>query len=81
MAANCEVIQGLYLIVELLLPSRNPVQIYLWWQYLRIRYKMDRTGSIKNAFSALDTQLNSILSHRYGTWKHFSRSGLVVSCG
>ena len=37
-AAACEVYQGLYLLVELLLPSRNLLMLMMWWQYLQMRY-------------------------------------------
>ena len=39
-----EAYHGLYLIFELVLPSRNIMQLYIWWQYLRLRYMIDTTG-------------------------------------
>jgi hypothetical protein len=43
-AAVLEVYQGLYCIFELVLPSRNIMQLYVWWQYLKMRYMVDQTG-------------------------------------
>jgi hypothetical protein len=43
--AAAEVYHGIYLIFELLLPSRNIMQLYIWWQYLRMRYMLDTTGT------------------------------------
>jgi hypothetical protein len=43
--AAAEAYHGIYLIFELLLPSRNIMQLYIWWQYLRMRYMLDTTGT------------------------------------
>jgi hypothetical protein len=59
-----EVYQGIFLIVELLLPSRNIVFIYLWWQYLRMRVMMDQSGKMKKVFGDLDTKINQLLSNQ-----------------
>lgn len=56
--------QGCFLIIELLLPSRNPLMLYLWWQYLQMRYLLDQSGSIKRAFTAVDTSILQLISHR-----------------
>lgn len=37
MAAYCEVMQGILLIVELILPTRNIMYTLIWWQYLQAR--------------------------------------------
>jgi hypothetical protein len=66
MAATCEVYQGLFLIVELALPTRNVMQLYLWWQYLQMRYMMDSDGSIKGAFAGVDIKISGLLEHRCG---------------
>lgn len=65
MGATCETMQGVFLIVEILLPSRNFMLVYMWWQYLLMRYLMDPTGHIKIAFSNLDTNFSQICSHQY----------------
>jgi hypothetical protein len=64
MAATCEVYQGLFLIVELALPTRNVMQLYLWWQYLQMRYMMDPNGNIKEAFADVDNKISGLLAHR-----------------
>ncbi len=63
--ATCETMQGVFLIVELILPSRNLMLVYMWWQYLLMRYLMDPTGHIKIAFSNLDTNFMQLCSHQY----------------
>ena len=63
-AAICEVMQGVFLVVELALPTRNPTAMFLWWQYLQMRFMMDKIGHIKTAFSSLDQRISSIISHR-----------------
>lgn len=63
-AAVCEVLQGVFLIVELVLPTRNTVLMFLWWQYLSLRYKMDKDGHVKAAFLSLDQRILSIITHR-----------------
>lgn len=68
LSANCEVLQGVFLVVELILPTRNVIQLYLWWQYLQMRYMLDQTGNIKFAFSSLDRQLTGLSNHRWDKW-------------
>ncbi len=63
MAASCEVSQGLFHIVELLLPSRSLITLYLWWQYLRMRYMMDRSGPVKAAFYDMDQKITQLLNY------------------
>ena len=38
MAAYCEVMQGILLVVELILPTRNIMYTVIWWQYLQARW-------------------------------------------
>jgi tetratricopeptide (TPR) repeat protein len=45
-AAMCEVMQGVFLIVEMILPTRNLVMAAMWWQYLQMRYMMDKQGGV-----------------------------------
>lgn len=35
--ALCEVLHGIYLLIELILPSRNLLGTVMWWQYLQMR--------------------------------------------
>jgi len=46
MASTMEAYHGIYLIFELIMPSRNLMQLYIYWQYLRLRYMVDSTGKI-----------------------------------
>lgn len=64
MACYCEVMQGIFLLIELVMPSRNFLFTLMWWQYLQMRYLMDQSGSIKSTFALLNSRINSILSHR-----------------
>jgi hypothetical protein len=48
-----EVYHGIYLIFELALPTRNIMQLYIWWQYLRMRYMVDTTGNQKQGIFLL----------------------------
>ena len=63
LCAIVEVCQGFVLALELLFPGRNFILLYLWWQYLRMRYMMDKSGNIKHIFASLDQQVSRILSH------------------
>ena len=62
--AMCEVMQGVFLIVELILPTRNLPMAFIWWQYLQMRYMADKEGHIKIAFSSLDLKICNLISHR-----------------
>jgi hypothetical protein len=64
MSCTAEVAQGMFLIVELLFPTRNIMLIVLWWQYLMMRYLMDQTSGMKLAFTSLDSQLVRVTTHR-----------------
>lgn len=65
-AIQAEIYQGIFLIIELLLPSRNFIMIYIWWQYLQMRYLLDsHTGNVKQAFVIVDHKLLTLLSHKY----------------
>lgn len=65
-AASAEVMQGLFLLFELIGPSRNPMFSLIWWQFLQMRYMTDDQsgGHIKHAFAVLDQRITSLLSHR-----------------
>ncbi|CAE7753834.1 unnamed protein product, partial [Symbiodinium microadriaticum] len=64
MAAYCEVMQGLYLIIELVMPTRSFLFTMMWWQFLQMRYLMDQTGNIKATFRTLDGRISTLLAHR-----------------
>jgi len=63
-ASIAEILEGIYLIVELILPSRNIMFLVLWWQYLQMRYMLDRSGNIKIAFSTVDQKIVQLLTNR-----------------
>jgi hypothetical protein len=65
MAASAEVMQGLYLLLELITPSRNPMFVMIWWQFLQMRYMTDSSGHTKYAFGILDQRITSILTHKF----------------
>jgi hypothetical protein len=65
-SCTAEVMQGVLLVVELLLPTRNFMFLFLWWQYLMMRYIVDTTtgtGCVKTAFITLDKQISSLTTH------------------
>jgi Transmembrane protein 33/Nucleoporin POM33 len=63
-AALTEVMLGIFLLIELFLPTRNTLLMFIWWQYLQMRYMGDKTGDLREAFRSLDEKILSILSHR-----------------
>ena len=65
MGATAEVYQGIFLAFELFLPSRNILQLYLWWQYLRMRVMLDRSNMLRKIFSDFDAKINGLLAHQY----------------
>jgi Transmembrane protein 33/Nucleoporin POM33 len=64
LAATCEVVQGIYLVFELISPSRSVFITMLWWQYLQMRYMVDQGPHLKSAFKNIDTRISGLLSHR-----------------
>eukprot|EP00598_Pedospumella_elongata_P006108 CAMPEP_0184974678 /NCGR_PEP_ID=MMETSP1098-20130426/6099_1 /TAXON_ID=89044 /ORGANISM="Spumella elongata, Strain CCAP 955/1" /LENGTH=421 /DNA_ID=CAMNT_0027497293 /DNA_START=20 /DNA_END=1285 /DNA_ORIENTATION=- len=64
MAATMEAYHGIYLIFELIMPSRNLMQLYIYWQYLRLRYMVDSTGDLKLAFVGVDQRIQTVLAFR-----------------
>lgn len=64
LAASAEVMQGVYLLVGLVAPTRNLMFTMIWWQYLQMRYMTDTTGHTKHAFSVLDQRISGVLTHR-----------------
>jgi hypothetical protein len=64
LCASCEVSQGIFFIVELLMPTRSLITLYLWWQYLRMRYMADRSGHVKAAFVDIDNKINGLLQYQ-----------------
>ncbi len=87
MSATCEVMQGIFLIIELAMPTRNFLFIYLWYQYLQMRYLQDRNGCLKAALKNLDQQILTLLSYSfvpgiirtgYGSLKSFLEKQIPV---
>lgn len=72
LAAQAQVSHGVFLLVELLLPTRNFIQLYLWWQFLKMQYMQEqaqpsnaqRPRLIQAAFKDLDQQLTGLLAYR-----------------
>jgi hypothetical protein len=62
-AAALEIGTGLFLGLELLTPRRNIFGIFLFWQYLQMRYMLDQSGVVKGHFKRLDDFLLRLTSH------------------
>lgn len=61
--ADIEVGLGLLLVVQMLTPFRNFILLFVFWQFLRIRYII--SPPIKDAFHALDEKMGAFLNHKY----------------
>jgi hypothetical protein len=64
MSATSEIYMGIYLVIELVLPTRNILTMYLWWQYLRMKVMLDQSGQFKKIFGELDNKINGLLSNQ-----------------
>jgi hypothetical protein len=64
MGATAEVYQGIFLAFELFLPTRSILQLYLWWQYLRMRVMLDRSNTLRRIFGEFDAKINQLLAHQ-----------------
>jgi hypothetical protein len=69
-AATCEIYQGIFLVVELALPTRNLMLIYLWWQYLLMRFTMEKASGahppvVKLALTEVDAVVTRYLSYNF----------------
>ena len=69
-AATCEIYQGIFLVVELALPTRNLMLIYLWWQYLLMRFTMEKASGahppvVKLALTEVDAVVTRYLSFNF----------------
>lgn len=69
-AATCEVWQGIFFLVELILPSRALLGTVMWWQYLQMRCMMSNipgssSSPIMRAFSQLDAKISTVVGHQY----------------
>jgi len=64
-AAKTEVYMGIYLIIELFLPTRNLLLLFLWWQYLQLRYMTDSQGHVKAGIHEIDSRILSVVGHQY----------------
>lgn len=66
-SARFEVFHGIYLIVEVFLPSRNLLALMMFWQFLQLRYMLEQarsdTSAVRNAFKFVDTKILSLTSH------------------
>lgn len=60
MRSDIEVYLGIYLIVVWFLGWSNVIQIFLYWQLMRVRYMM--SYNIQGAFRRLDIKLSGYLS-------------------
>ena len=69
LGARSEVYQGLYLIFELVMPTRNFVLILLWWQYLQLRYVLDsplpERGHIRASIHKIDATITNLTDSGY----------------
>ena len=70
-AAVCEVVHGVFLLLEMLLPTRNMMMTVIWWQYLQMHYMLETTRSgneqsrhLKAAFAMADQRLSALIAHR-----------------
>ena len=69
-AALSEVFHGIYLVVELLLPSRNLMTCMVWWQFLQMQYMVLNdtpnlpSNHLKEAFEAVHQKISSVVNHR-----------------
>jgi predicted PurR-regulated permease PerM len=64
-ACELEVWCGIFLIVSLLLPTRDFMCLFMWWQYLKLRYMSDNgSNGIKKAFTKVDNTINEQLLSR-----------------
>lgn len=64
-ASELEVWCGIFLIVSLLLPTRDFMTLFMWWNYLKLRYMSDDgSKGIKKAFTNVDVTINEQLLSR-----------------
>ena len=69
LAATAEIYQGIFLVVELCLPTRNFMLLYLWWQYLMMRVVLERAtgrggGVVKQSFTEVDAVIQKYLAYQ-----------------
>lgn len=62
-AITLEIAMGLFLVLELFTPWRNTFGLFLFWQYLQMRYMLDKSGEVKNKFKKLDEFFLNLTSH------------------
>ena len=68
LGATMEIYQGMFLVIELALPTRNIMLLYLWWQLLLMRFVMEKAnpqsnGVVKQAFTEVDAVLTKYLAY------------------
>jgi hypothetical protein len=63
LAVNLEIYAAAMLVLELVTPRRNLMGLFLFGQYLQLRYMLDQNGVVKNAFKQLDTRILGLVNH------------------
>jgi len=67
LCGTAEVAFGVYLLVELILPTRNLLMVVLYWQLLQMRATVELArggGHVTNAFRNLDARILGLVNHR-----------------
>ena len=71
-AAQLEMYHGLYLVAELALPSRNVMNLIVWWQFMQMHYMMLAAGQVEGyvkenhlraAFADMDVRVSGLVAH------------------
>jgi stress-induced-phosphoprotein 1 len=63
LCADIEVGVGVIIIVQMVTPFRNFILLFVYWQFLRIRYIV--SPQIKGSFSTLDQKMGTVFNHKY----------------
>lgn len=63
--AQLQVMLGIFLIVNLLTPSRSLIALFLHWRNLQMQVQLGTFPHINQAFASIDTQLLSLTHHQY----------------
>jgi len=69
LSALAEVVNGLMLLLELLTPKRNLLGLMMYWQYLQMRYMIEKAnqgtpGQLMAAFGMVDARITKFTQHR-----------------
>jgi hypothetical protein len=71
LSCMAEVMNGIFLIFELITPGRQFMMVLLYWQYLHLRYVLEQAKNkpqeayLANAFRDVDNRILTLTSHRY----------------